>query len=365
MAMPVFRSALALTAACLLAHPGWAAEERVIEDENRGVQTPVQVNGFGVFDSVHDDTAGTDSFDAEKLALSLYKPLRDGFYFFGQATLLRGDVEVESEIDNLMVTFTPRRMSSLSISAGRFDAPVGFERDDEPLNLTASNSFNFQYGRPVKFQGIVVRQNFGSHLDLAAYVVNGWEEGSDNNSAKTVGLRVGWTPGHQENVGLTVIYGPEKDDNDADQRLLLNLDYTLQVASRWLLAGEGNYGSEENSGISGRRGRWIGGQLTSWIQLTRHWAALGRVEVLDDKDGVLTGERRTLRSYTVGANLRVSHASYGVFSVVEHTTIRIPQFALRFELRRDRATRPFFETGEEGVLDGYRTVATAQMFFVF
>ncbi|MFQ5670128.1 MAG: outer membrane beta-barrel protein [Acidobacteriota bacterium] len=361
----LLRAAVVLATSGLLVAPARAAQEREIEERGEFASTPIQVHGFGVFDAIHDETARVDSFSAEKLALSLYKPLREGFYFFGQATLLREEEEFASEIDNLIVSFTPRRLPSLSISAGRFDAPVGFERDDEPLNLQPSNSFNFQYGRPVKLEGIIIRQNFGPRLDLAAYLVNAWEEGADNNTAKTAGVRVGWTPVRHQSYGLTVIYGPEKDDNDSDQRLLLNLDYSLQMTPRWLLAGEGNFGSEENSDPSGRRGRWSGGQLTSWVKLSRSWAALVRAEVLDDRDGVLTGEHRILRSYTLGANLRLSHASYGVFSVVEHTTLRIPQFALRLEVRRDRATRPFFATEEEGVLSRYRTVATAQMFFVF
>src|SRR2546430_5840209 len=30
-----------------------------------------------------------------------------------------------------------------TVAFGRFDSPIGFERDDEPLNLIPTNSFNF------------------------------------------------------------------------------------------------------------------------------------------------------------------------------------------------------------------------------
>ena len=64
-------------------------------------------------------------------------------------TALEGG-EASTEIDNLLVSWTPQRANRWTLAFGRFDAPIGFERDDEPLNLVATNSFNFTYARPVK-----------------------------------------------------------------------------------------------------------------------------------------------------------------------------------------------------------------------
>lgn len=53
-----------------------------------------------------------------------------------------------TEIDNLLVNLTLPGMSDLSLSFGKFDIPLGFERDDEPLNLQPTTSFHFELARP-------------------------------------------------------------------------------------------------------------------------------------------------------------------------------------------------------------------------
>src|SRR5207249_1653438 len=116
-----------------------AAQEREVTFEEA---PQVTVTGFAVGSAGYDRVQTANSFTAGKLALSLFKPAGD-FYLFGQLTTALEDGASATEIDNLIVSWTPHTRSQWTVAFGKFDAPVGFERDDEPLNLIPTNSFNF------------------------------------------------------------------------------------------------------------------------------------------------------------------------------------------------------------------------------
>src|SRR3989475_11113763 len=108
---------------------------------------PVAVTGFAVGRADYDRLARSNSFTAGKIGVSLFKPVGEA-YLFAQLTTTLEDGETSTEIDNLLVSWTPQRANRWTVAFGRFDAPIGFERDDEPLNLIATNSFHFAYARP-------------------------------------------------------------------------------------------------------------------------------------------------------------------------------------------------------------------------
>ncbi len=339
----------------------------------------VTITGFAVPEYRADFHTGENSFQGSKLAVSLFRPVGQGesLYFFGQLTAALEDEEepgddgeapaeasFSTEIDNLIVSWTPTSLNQLNLSLGKFDAPVGFERDDEPLNLQATNSFNFEFGRPVKVVGLVTRYTASPVFDLAAYLVNGWEVDSDNNEGKTVGGRIGLTPAEWANVGLSVVYGPEQDDHTRDKRCLANLDWTLQPTDALVLGGEANLGSEDRESsdeleASLRDAKWYGGSLTAFYHVRRTWGLTLRYEWFKDRDGSRTGVPQILQSYTIAPVYIFGEGREGIFSVIEHTSFHLPRFQLRAELRLNRSTEPFFPEdegtgrfGAQGVVQG-------------
>ena len=156
-------------------------------------QTPLTVSGFAVGDAGYDRNLAKGTALASKIALSLFRPWSDNLYLFGQLTTHvtqedSSEVHAEIEIDNLIISWTPAKLSALSLSFGRFDAPIGFERDDEPLNLVPTESFTFENARPVKMTGLVGRYALSPKVSLLGLVANGWDVEVDNNSGKTGGL---------------------------------------------------------------------------------------------------------------------------------------------------------------------------------
>jgi len=162
---------------------------------------PLQITGFGVGDYAYDGRTDENSFIAGKLALALFREIDEQLWFFGQLTTALStedsggdEVPTEIEIDNLIVNFTPRGATNFSLGFGKLDAPIGFERDDEPLNFVATESFNFEYARPSKIVGLIGRWNLTPGLDFTGWVANGWNSQVDPNHGKTAALQVGVRP---------------------------------------------------------------------------------------------------------------------------------------------------------------------------
>src|SRR5438552_6675803 len=174
------RSALWCGLLCSIA-TGAAAQEKEVTFEE---PAPVTVSGFAVGLTDYDRVTGRTTFAAGKIAVSLFKPVGDA-YLFAQLTTALEDGASSTEIDNLLVSWTPHTANKWSLGFGRFDAPIGFERDDEPLNLIPTNSFNFTYARPGKLTGVQVHYTASPRVDAWGVVADGRDVTEDNNRGTT------------------------------------------------------------------------------------------------------------------------------------------------------------------------------------
>ncbi|MFQ5690635.1 MAG: outer membrane beta-barrel protein [Gemmatimonadota bacterium] len=362
-------------------------EPQEVEELTGESALPLQVTGFAVGNYNYDGRTKDNSVEASKLAVSLFREMSPSVWFFGQLTtalaepdaaastadgaaahgsLLRrsfgprafasssnsGDgggeeVATEIEIDNLIINFTPPGASQFSFSLGKFDDPLGFERDDEPLNLQASTSFTFELGRPIKLIGLVGRWNVTPSLDVTAMVTNGWESQIDPNHGKSVGGRVGLRPTENTSLGVGGMFGPEGAQGETRNRYVLTADYSWQPTPDWIFGGEASYGGDHNAAEDGTDANWVGGTLTVFRRFVERFGLTARAEVFDDRDGARTGERQTLESFTLAPVYFVGTGTEGIFANIEHTTFRIPRFQVRGEVRMNHSNIDFFETSGE------------------
>jgi len=349
------RSALCSALLCGIAL-GAAAQEREVTFEE---PQPVSVTGFAVGRAAYDRVARTNTFTAGKIGVSLFKPVGDA-YLFAQLTTALDDGATSTEIDNLIVSWTPQHANRWTLAFGRFDAPIGFERDDEPLNLIATNSFNFAYARPGKLTGVQAHYTASSRFEVWGVAANGWDVAADNNRGKTALARAQWIPLPWVTVGVTGVYGPERDSTDAHQRSLLSGDLTID-RGRVILGAELNFGREQDRPANAR---WRAGAATVFVKMTRGLGLAARYDQVEDRDGVLTGTPQILRSAIVGPMWYFSSAHEGVFSNIEHTRFHLPQIALRAALRADWSSQPFFPDAT-GALQGSDTKGVLELVYVF
>src|SRR5258705_13152008 len=193
--MSIWKSTTAVVV--LVALLGGAVRRGAAQGGNGDLEekTPLVVSGFAVGLGSYDRNLAQNTALGSKLALSIFRPWSDQLYFFGQLTTHleqsdSGPPGTAIEIDNLIINWTPKRLSTLTLSFGRFDAPIGFERDDEPLNLVPTTSFTFENARPVKFTGLMARYTLNPKVSVLGLAANGWDQEADNNSGKTGGLKV-------------------------------------------------------------------------------------------------------------------------------------------------------------------------------
>jgi hypothetical protein len=325
-------------------------------------RTPLTISGFAIGSATYDRNLAQNTAMASKIAVSLFRPWSDQLYLFGQLTT---HVEVHDsepahthiEIDNLIVNWTPARASALSLSFGRFDAPIGFERDDEPLNLIPTTSFTFENARPVKFTGLMARYAVSPTISVLGLVANGWNEEADNNSGKTAGLKLQVFPASTLSLAGGALYGPEDDATNGAQRTLITGDATWQPTQRLILQAEAHHGSQP--GVT-----WTGVVGQAFVRAGHSTGLTLRGEVLEDPDGATTGTPQTVRSLTISPWYFYREAQEGVFSNVEFTTFRLPAFSIRPAVRIDHSSQPVFETND-GSLKRSNLTALVELVYLF
>jgi len=324
--------------------------------------TPLTISGFAVGSTGYDKNLSQGSALASKLALSLFRPWSDQLYLFGQLTTHlvaadSGPAETAIEIDNLIINWTPAHLSALSLSFGRFDAPIGFERDDEPLNLVPTSSFTFENARPVKFTGLMGRYALSPKVSVLGLVANGWDQDIDNNSGKTGGFKLQVFPSAGLALAGGVLYGPEEDATNASPRTLLSGDATWQPMSKLIVQAEGHHGSQAGN-------TWTGVVGQAFWRFGRSAGLTVRGDVMDDPDGFRTGTGQTLSSLTISPWYFYREAQEGVFSNIEFTNFRLPAFSLRPALRFDHSDQPVFEK-KDGSLSQSNVTAVVELVYIF
>lgn len=274
--------------------------------------------------------------------------------------------ETEAVLDKFNLTGIVPVGNGLSLSIGRFDVPFGIERHDEPLNLTATTSEVFRFGRPQLMTGFLTSYQFSPSWDLSAWAVNRAESDTlhtpfdDNNKDKSYGARVGFTPfpgGTLFNVGLGGFWGPEQDNNNSNKQRVLDLDFTWTPVRPLLLAGEFIYGAEDNVSFRERGTpfpapavvdqdvEWRGFYVLAHYDL-QPWHGISlRYGYLDDEDGARTGVAQTLQSVTLASIIHLSRLipdlrPPGV--TYARTRHPIDWVNLKIEYRYNRSDQPVF-----------------------
>jgi hypothetical protein len=282
------------------------------------------------------------------------------------------EVETEVSLHRLSLTAIAPLGNGLALSLGRFDVPFGYERHDDALNLTATTSELQRFGRPQSMTGLQVTYPVTPWLDVAAWVVNRWENETtedgpeDDNRAKSFGGRIGWAPlqGAQLlNLGAGGWWGEEREDPGAEGRWLVSLDMTWSPLATLLVAAEVVYGGEPGvsfrargapfaaPAVTDRSARWKGAYALAHYDVVRWLGFTLRYGVFDDRDGARTGVEQVLQSVTVAPTLHLSRLARGVRPLgVTFARTRHPLdwVDVRLEYRLNHSSEPVFSDAAPG-----------------
>lgn len=282
-------------------------------------------------------------------------------------------IETEISLHRFTITAVAPIGNGLALSFGRFDTPFGYERHDAPLNLTASTSEVQRFGRPQSMTGLTASYQFTPWLDMVGWIVNRWENETtetpfeDNNRDKSFGGRLGLTPlqGAQLlNFGLGGWWGPERDNNNRNNRWVIDADVTWSPIPRLLLAGEFVYGGESDvsfrrvgvpfaaPAVSNRDARWLGLYALAHYDVV-DWLGLSfRYGYFKDYDGARTGVEQVLQSWTITPILHLSRLVPDLRPVgVAYARTRHPLdwVDVRFEYRLNTSNKHVFSDAAPNV----------------
>ncbi len=115
--------------------------------------------------------------------------------------------------------------SGLRLDFGKFVTHMGNEVIEgyDGWNDNATRSFVFGFAIPFTHTGLKATSSFGDQLTAMLVLCNGWDVVQDNNSGKSVGAQLIWTPSKALTFTGNYMGGPEQPDTTSNWRNVGNL----------------------------------------------------------------------------------------------------------------------------------------------
>jgi hypothetical protein len=195
---------------------------------------------------------------------------------------------------------------------GKFVTPFGAEVIETKDNLNYTRGFLFTYAIPFYHFGGRATLGYNDKVSIAAYVVNGWDNVKENNSAKSIGISANIKP--QGKIGIigNFLYGKESANSDNARELYEGI-LNLNLIERLSLSGDWVFGRDNAApiapGIDGPRVEWNAIAAYGKLKVFDNFNLNGRYEWFDDRSGFRTGSVQELNSATVTGQVVVSDLS--------------------------------------------------------
>jgi hypothetical protein len=233
----------------------------------------------------------------------------------------------------------------LQIDAGKFVTPAGAEVIETNQNWNYSRSLLFYYAIPYYHFGARAKYTFNDRWSVTAFAVNGWNNIVDQNSGKTGGLSIGWTPNKKWSITETYFGGPEQAGDNSDWRHLTDTVIVYTPNAKLSLQANVDYGREEKLKATGKPADWAGIAAYAKYQASPNVAIAGRYEYFNDHDGYTTGTAQHLNEFTGTLERKIAG-----------------HLISRLEVRHDSSNNNFFQRGVESSVKGQTTVDAGLVF---
>ena len=297
-----------------------------------------KLNGFRIFD----EEARALNLDVAELVVqrTLASPGEFGFRFdlvagnripkkIRSVGLDLGSPDVD--LQHAVLSYIAPLGSGLRLDVGKFVTPLGSEVIEgyDGYNDQYSRSLLFNYAIPLTHTGLKLGYAFTPKVAGTLLAVQGWDNFSDNNDAKTLGAGLALTPKDGVALFLNYLVGAEQPDNTSNLRQVFDAVFNWKVAPKVTLGANVDYGVEEGASAAepGESATWRG--VAGYVKLEPYgpWLLGIRAEQFDDLDGTRLG---------TGANTRVRELTLTpTYRIGSHA-------AIRGEVRVDDANAPVF-----------------------
>ncbi|MGB7189266.1 MAG: porin [Acidobacteriaceae bacterium] len=315
-----------------------------------GIQFSGLIDGYYNYNANHPPQSDDGNqlrnfdFDANAFSLSMAKltlardPSPVGFRVdlgFGKAftTILASEPNFKY-LEQAYVSYKPAHAKGFEVDLGEFVTSAGAEVIEANQNWNYSRSLLFSLAIPYYHVGLRAAMPVTHDFTAGVQLVNGWNNFTDNNSGKTIGLTGAWTkPKFTLNTNYYV--GPENNHTNKGFRNLF--DGTLLFTPTPKLNAYINYDYGQNrNAVQTASGAYRASALSRWqgLALDLHYQATSKIafsprwEYYSDPNAFTTGLAQNLREFTCTGEYKIHE---GVLS--------------RIEYRRDDSDHDFFQRG--------------------
>jgi hypothetical protein len=215
-----------------------------------------------------------------------------------------GGTDVFQNIEEVYISYLAPAGKGLQFDFGKFVTPFGAEVIESKDNWNYSRSLLFALAIPYYHAGVRTTYAFNDKFSLAGFLVNGWNNVQDNNSAKSVGVQATIKPTAALSIVQSYMTGPEQTGNDDDWRQLSDTVVTYTASPMLSLMANYDYGKDTSLGSDVH---WQGIAGYAKIQATPTVALIPRVEWFDDADGFMTGTTQSIKEFTVTGEFKLAN----------------------------------------------------------
>jgi hypothetical protein len=270
--------------------------------------------------------------------------------------------------------------SGLQIDVGKFVTPLGAEVIESKDNWNYSRGLMFNYLIPLNHFGARAKYTFNSKFNATGYFVNGFNNVVDNNSGKTYGVDLGWTPDKKNTVTLNYFAGPEQPTGaygpaaatgtglynvDGIWRQTWDLVYMYNFTSKLTFMANYDYVHGDRLIVNTATAPWklsnpvyyTGGAGYLKYAFNDNNYVAGRYEYIYDRNGFLSANNLLASTGTPHAHIQEFTFTY------QHTVAT--HLLTRFEYRRDMSGTPFFPISNFGPGVKQQNILTVGMIFLF
>lgn len=249
--------------------------------------------------------------------------------------------EPTKNVAQAFVSYQPERFENLTVTAGKFYTPVGFEVTKTQDNWQVSRGFLFNYAIPFWHQGLSVNYAWvPSKFTTTLLLLNAWDGrlSQERNTQSTLGLSANWAA----TDALSIVYnylGGSESAQSRQRRDVHEMNASWTATSSLIFAGDVVFGQEKEA-LAGADARWSAAALyLKWSPVENFYLS-PRFEIFDGSDGfALSGfnptpgvaSRQKLQGATLTAAWRLDES-----------------FETRLEARRDQSDGEGFFVDADG-----------------
>ena len=244
---------------------------------------------------------------------------------------------------NLQQAYVSTSRKKVQVDFGKFVTWNGAEVIETKDNWNYSRSVLFAWAIPYYHFGVRTTYIASDKVTLAGFVVNGWNNVSENNTGKTVGGQAVLKPASKFTFTQNYTVGKEQSGRNADAvRHLVDTVAAVDVTPKVSLMANYDYGMDR---FNGSRVRWQGIAVYGRVSPAAKCRISPRFEWYDDPQGFTLGKAQTLKEGTLSADLVMNE-----------------NMLLRGEYRYDWSNRAVFESNSRRNLSHQSTLTVGVVY---